>query len=283
VSTIDIAPTVLDYAVDFDEVDMFPSFHTDGRSWRHDIHTGVYDNSRCLFFEFEYDRAVRCGCDKYLKIYEQNATTSNTYKIGLLYDYSVESTNLADLCGGTDAYITNSSDNQEYKDLNILNQYPLKETMGDVLQCHLDRTSALASSNNMTSCEVKQFDPCVDSPFITPGGSCDIVSSNMEYCSIGAESHCPKTCDTCSSYECLDSEVPFVYEGITYNCRVVSRLPQSDIDTYCDEVDGLAETCRGTCGLCGSSSVTSDLPSDLLSIYPSFVPSLITTPTLTSE
>jgi len=141
VSTIDIAATLLDYA----EVDE-PPYVMDGKSWRSDIlniesrNTNSY--SRCLFFELDHDRAVRCGCDKYLTIDQQNIDESSTYGTGEKDGYSTDFINLFDLCGGTNAYITTSSDNQESDGSNLESEETtVAADMAKILDCHKDRTS----------------------------------------------------------------------------------------------------------------------------------------------
>lgn len=69
VSTIDIGPTMLDFAgIDSNS----PGWYSmDGKSWKDAIDNlnGSGDDwvsGRCLFFESSEDRAVRCGCDKYM-------------------------------------------------------------------------------------------------------------------------------------------------------------------------------------------------------------------------
>jgi len=119
VSTIDIAATLLDFA----EVDGSP-YPMDGKSWKNDILTSQNNYDRCLFFEMEKDRVVRCGCEKYLTIYEQDAGTSTTYQKGIRFELSADLTNLFDLCGETESYITDSGDNQEADELNLVDDLP---------------------------------------------------------------------------------------------------------------------------------------------------------------
>ncbi|CAB9521490.1 expressed unknown protein [Seminavis robusta] len=68
VSTIDIVPTtcILDYAGVADYYDM------DGKSWKNAVQNSArlefWRDERCLVFELDRDRAVRCGCDKYMEL-----------------------------------------------------------------------------------------------------------------------------------------------------------------------------------------------------------------------
>jgi len=154
VSTIDIAATLLDFA----EVETLP-YEMDGKSWRSNIENmgsrNLSDNSRCLFFENEDDRAVRCGCDKLLTIDAQDAATSTTYSIGSKKDLSADLLNLFDLCGGTDEYITDATDNQEEKTLNLVDTSPtVTEKMEALMNCHLERTDYSAATDDFTSCEL---------------------------------------------------------------------------------------------------------------------------------
>ena len=111
VSTIDIGATMLDFA------GITPNYELDGMSWKdvsddEDLATW-WENSRCLFFELEQDRAVRCGCYKYLSIFEQTNTVSTTYKRGTQKELSNDLKNLFDLCDGTTDYVTDPTNNKE--------------------------------------------------------------------------------------------------------------------------------------------------------------------------
>ncbi len=117
VSVIDIGPTMFDFA------GINPGYQLDGESWRNVI-KGVdneytsshyWESERCLFFESERDRAVRCGCDKYLELRE----SSTTYDRGSRRGFSTDPVNLFDLCDGTMDYVTNKRSNMETAGLNL--------------------------------------------------------------------------------------------------------------------------------------------------------------------
>jgi len=267
VSTIDIAATLLDFA----EVDESP-YPMDGISWKNDILTGQNDYGRCLFFEMEKDRSVRCGCDKYLTIYEQDTAISTTYQRSIRFDYSGDLTNLFDLCGGTDAYITDSGDNQEGADLNLVDDFPVTaEDMAKVLQCHLDRTSHSADPGNITMCDLN---PLTDSPTSGPvtesptSGICADSTFFIEYemdtsfpCDFVSgfapclcddpkvSSHCSLSCGSCSEYACVDSTADFMTSEGNGNCALFSTFSPGLIQRYC-EFNYVRNTCRGTCGVC---------------------------------
>eukprot|EP00547_Thalassionema_nitzschioides_P016687 CAMPEP_0194251322 /NCGR_PEP_ID=MMETSP0158-20130606/25181_1 /TAXON_ID=33649 /ORGANISM="Thalassionema nitzschioides, Strain L26-B" /LENGTH=490 /DNA_ID=CAMNT_0038988429 /DNA_START=32 /DNA_END=1501 /DNA_ORIENTATION=- len=102
VSVIDIAPTILDYAgvVRQDVYDM------DGISWRRAVEeeassssTLFFKEQRCLFFEFQRDRAVRCGCYKYMELHEDDIDDSYTYRYGRRHGLDYDNTKiLSNLC-----------------------------------------------------------------------------------------------------------------------------------------------------------------------------------------
>mmetsp|Transcript_317 Transcript_317/g.331 ORF Transcript_317/g.331 Transcript_317/m.331 type:complete len:118 (+) Transcript_317:841-1194(+) len=104
----------------------------DGYSWK-DAALGDADevsylqNERCLFTEIEKDRAVRCGCFKYLEMYAADADLSTTYTRGVQFQYSLDLENFFDLCGGTSEYITNKRDNQE--ETNFVSSNPEQVSM----------------------------------------------------------------------------------------------------------------------------------------------------------
>jgi len=135
VSVIDIGATMLDFA------GITPSYEIDGKSWKEAISNegsnAIWDD-RCLFFELQMDRAVRCGCDKYLTIYEQN-WASGTYKRGDLKGLSNDELNLFDLCDGSKKYSTDNN----MEALNLIEEADgLEATASDfqaLLDCHRSR------------------------------------------------------------------------------------------------------------------------------------------------
>lgn len=122
VSTIDVGPTVFDLA------GIPAPYSMDGRSWKALIDNPIEEmkwlHERCLFFEMERDRAVRCGCDKFLSIDPAARDQSSTVTRGNRKGLSIDDENLFDLCGGTDEYITDSSMNMEADGLNLLSSQP---------------------------------------------------------------------------------------------------------------------------------------------------------------
>lgn len=73
VSTIDIAPSLLDIAGILNDPASTGLYSMDGKSWKDAVYNanGEGDDwiaNRCLFFESNEDRAIRCGCDKYMQL-----------------------------------------------------------------------------------------------------------------------------------------------------------------------------------------------------------------------
>lgn len=126
VSTIDIGPTMFDFA------GITPSYTLDGYSWKKALESSEQEvflkDGRCLFFEIERDRAARCGCYKYLSIFDINDSTTALRggRRGLDVDY----TNFYDLCGGTSDYVTAKDDNQEAE--NLLTSDPTNDNVSTV-------------------------------------------------------------------------------------------------------------------------------------------------------
>merc|ERR1711862_1062092 len=105
-------------------------------SWK-DI---VDDNNRCIFFEVENDRALRCGCFKYINIDNDG---SMTFSRGNQKGFSPSvGGNFFDLCGGTDEYVSFPGDNQE-EEVIIDNDKEIE--LLELLNCHLDRTDPFSS------------------------------------------------------------------------------------------------------------------------------------------
>jgi len=137
VSTIDVAPTMLDFA------GISATYSMDGQSWKDAINDAdaeeEWRDERCLFFELDKDKAVRCGCNKYLEFYE-DITSGTSYGKGVKLGYSVDLINLFDMCDGGTSYATDKTKNMEALDANeaVSNSCRAKD-MSTVLQCHVDR------------------------------------------------------------------------------------------------------------------------------------------------
>lgn len=153
VSTLDISATILDFA------GIDPTYDVDGESWRNVIGNSIqedfWNDGRCLFFENQEDRAVRCGCYKYLTIFDEN--NSDTYTRGSRSGLSIDPANLFDLCEGTVEYITDQQNNQEASNL-ITSEQAKATDLLDALECHLERTASTIS--DFRSCHL--YDPPVD-------------------------------------------------------------------------------------------------------------------------
>jgi len=135
VSTVDIAATMMDYA----GIES-PPYELDGKSWKNVVGNpskeSHWKNDRCIFFENEQDRGVRCGCYKYLDIHDYASKTYNRGgRKGLANDVGGM---LFDLCDGSDEYITDNSNNREvaFVDNNDTKKNELKEN----LDCHIENT-----------------------------------------------------------------------------------------------------------------------------------------------
>ena len=62
-----------------------PPYELDGQSWRfavtpdaEPVHAHFFEKERCLFFEYQRDRAVRCGCGKLLRLSGIRSTFDKT-------------------------------------------------------------------------------------------------------------------------------------------------------------------------------------------------------------
>ena len=130
----------------------------DGKSWLTAIHGGSAEaawSDRCLFFENNQDRAVRCGCDKYLlltpgSVEFDRAMTSgwNGWPNAPPLSGPVEA--LADLCDNTGSYVTADPLKLGPEADNVLLDEPAKvASLTTIMQCHLIKTDARTSNVDM--------------------------------------------------------------------------------------------------------------------------------------
>jgi hypothetical protein len=134
VSTIDIAATMMDFA------GIDPPYELDGMSWKNVIGNSAkedyWSNDRCLYFEVAEDRAVRCGCYKYLDIHKEG---SDTYARGSSKGLANHLGGmLFDLCDGGDEYITDTNNNREE---NNITDSDIETELESTLGCYLDNTA----------------------------------------------------------------------------------------------------------------------------------------------
>ena len=137
VSTIDIAPTILDFA------GINEAYSMDGRSWKESIDNNIVADewraNRCLFFENSLERAVRCGCFKYITLNgsspEKLTAESNSWWDGneVLFNLCDDSgNNIAADESNLSSEVTNViSDNQE-----------VAGELRSILDCHMQKTNA---------------------------------------------------------------------------------------------------------------------------------------------
>jgi len=228
VSTIDIGATMLDFA------GITPNYELDGVSWKdvsddEDLETW-WENSRCLFFELEQDRAVRCGCYKYLSIFEQTNTVSTTYKRGTQKELSNDLKNLFDLCDGTTDYVTDPTNNKEAQ--SVLNSDVDKGTeLEAMMECHDTRTH-YSSDPDFSACNLSPAPVAapvaspVASPVAAPTGPCTGDSSTFTFPLDNAKTvecswitkNSTKTADRKSKY-CAKSDVK---AGCCTTCATIS-------------------------------------------------------------
>ncbi|CAB9519655.1 Arylsulfatase G [Seminavis robusta] len=143
VSTIDIAPTLADYA-GISESSSNGWYETDGVSWKDRWARPVVDD-RCLLVELDYDRAVVCKCEKYLVIGStaDSTTLSRATRFGLVGSSPAS----FDLCDGDGAYRTSPDNSPEASVADTIDS-----RLEDLMDCHVamtdpDETPAYGTCN----------------------------------------------------------------------------------------------------------------------------------------
>lgn len=141
VSTVDIGPTMLEIA------GISSSYFMDGESWysavTDPLHPFDWENDRCLVFELGFDRAIRCGCNKFLFIgdTEDSSTVDTASRLG----YTLRFENMYNLCDNEDIPEENG---EELLGVDM----ELYNSMVDHLDCHLDKTDSSMSPDYSTKC-----------------------------------------------------------------------------------------------------------------------------------
>mmetsp|Transcript_9691 Transcript_9691/g.21739 ORF Transcript_9691/g.21739 Transcript_9691/m.21739 type:complete len:655 (-) Transcript_9691:177-2141(-) len=141
VSTIDIAPTVLDYA-GISGSDSPALYSMDGISWKSAVaKQDIAWNDRCIITEHETDRAVICGCDKYISLDSENysLTLREARRFGL-----VTSSSFLGLCSVNGQYVSSPATSLEGV---AVSNSVVSEKLQQVLNCHLQMTRPSASQS----------------------------------------------------------------------------------------------------------------------------------------
>ena len=135
VTNLDLLPTFLELA------GVTPASHV-GRSFVGSLHKAASD-APCLFFEYELDRAVVCGCHKLLDITTVEGATSTTTQRARISGYSTDTTQLYNLC----------ADAAEATNLATSDPTTLAR-MQAVLVCHDARTLPSSKPDYTARCEL---------------------------------------------------------------------------------------------------------------------------------
>lgn len=140
VSTVDIAPTVLDFA------GLTETYSMDGKSWKNAINDDIIGDdwkaNRCLVFESSLERAVRCGCHKYVMMNDSSPEKLEAESNG----WWTGTEALFDLCDASGNYIIADALTTSPEAVNIINDEPdLADQLRALLHdCHLFKTNANA-------------------------------------------------------------------------------------------------------------------------------------------
>jgi len=152
VSTIDIGPTILEYA----GIDKKSTYDMDGTSWASAVSdSGSTDSEwsdRCLFFELGNDRCVKCGCDVYMRLNQNRSTTRNTAESeGLFLDGGQDQ--LFHVCNETGGRIYSPAANPQVNGSTLLmSEADMVTTLSTLLDCHLEKTLPGSVPDYATNC-----------------------------------------------------------------------------------------------------------------------------------
>jgi arylsulfatase A-like enzyme len=150
VSTIDIGPTLFDYAgITLSS----PGYYNmDGQSWKDAIGNttkeSAWKDERCLFFEMQLDRAVRCGCEKYINIPDPDSFTA---KKGHQSGLAVRGDLYFQLCDSSGNYLNFPNSNPEQRSRARRNRVAAG-ALSEVLSCFLNKTSPSNNPDYVTTC-----------------------------------------------------------------------------------------------------------------------------------
>eukprot|EP00929_Paragymnodinium_shiwhaense_P088978 TRINITY_DN49256_c0_g1_i1.p1 TRINITY_DN49256_c0_g1~~TRINITY_DN49256_c0_g1_i1.p1 ORF type:complete len:429 (-),score=61.88 TRINITY_DN49256_c0_g1_i1:521-1807(-) len=142
VTNMDTSQSILSLA------EQTPAFKLDGQAWISNTSMLSPDASdywcqRCLFFEMEYDRAVKCGCYKLISVIGDSSESTTVTRAARL-SYSTDSIQLYDVCNDP-GEATNLASRHEHADV-------LSELQRHLL-CHEARTAKSTSPADFSACD----------------------------------------------------------------------------------------------------------------------------------
>ena len=168
VSTIDLAPTLTDYAGI--TADTSPGYYEmDGTSWKPMVEGKMTANDRCLMVELDFDRTVVCPCHKYLLLGDTSSTSvggtgggaasggtgggggggSGTFTRGRRSGLINTSPAMFDLCDDAGHYVSSFTGASSPEATDVSGNGDSASTvfaldrLERILDCHLDMTSSL--------------------------------------------------------------------------------------------------------------------------------------------
>jgi arylsulfatase A-like enzyme len=217
VSTVDIGPTLLDYA---DITTLSPGYYDmDGVSWRDAVGDDpvelTWNSQRCLLFEYDTDRAVRCACEKY-------ATVDG---VEYYHDLCDASGHYLDYSSGIDPEATNqlTADTQDRAEL-----------LEDIMACYLTKTEP-SSDRDFTTYECAEPYQTM-APNAAPSTAPTTLPSLPPTTIISVAPSISPTAD------CVNALEFFIDGGTKRDCKWVADRPKRCKDYGCD--------CPVTCNKC---------------------------------
>lgn len=231
VSTIDLAPTLFEYA------GLGSPYQTDGTSWKEAIDDAVLEEdwrtNRCLFFEMDEDRAVRCGCFKYMNIQHADATLSGTWGTGGNKGMAnAPGGMLFDLCAGDDDADAYATDPSNIREVSTVENEAKQTELFDILSCHLEHTDPR---------EDAEYSPCYEASFNSDWSESPTVS--------------PSQSPTEAPIACVDDDTFVFGQNNNRNCAWLSTRTGADLIEICNRMtqgdrDLVSDYCRATCMVC---------------------------------
>lgn len=144
VSTIDIAPTIADFA-GLNSANAVGWYDMDGQSWKTAISDSEEENDwkldRCLFFESEQNRAVRCGCYKYVEL-DASSSELDTATVNGWWNTPEAMFHMCDL-NGVYKVANDATVSPEITDVtnDSTTMQEIASSLNDLMDCHLTKTN----------------------------------------------------------------------------------------------------------------------------------------------
>ena len=108
----------------------------------------------------DFDRAIVCGCHKFLQIYDLTRTATETIKLTSKWGYNLVTENYYYLCDDTGSLLSSPSNNPEQDGTILPENVALAAELKSILECYIAATDPNLDPNYTAGCSNSLLSLC---------------------------------------------------------------------------------------------------------------------------